>query len=350
MAIDKLLFVTGAGASYHLGMNNEKMPLMRDWCANLIQRLNAGPWPGVPATLGLTTADLDGFEAHIGHFLAWQRSLATAGELIDLGAVAVTAAAGTDPVRAWFNAARDVAAWIEQVIHESLFDQYSAERTSAVSATQAYRKLFSDCAVESSTAVAYVTTNYDVAGEQALIGLGRHPNWGEQPSFDAASRPIRVTGLSAGWTEYQTPVLHLHGRVGWYIDDTDTLISVNPAGKLQTGLGRPGLLLPDLDKDYGQLPAINDMWTEFELLLEQASHILVLGHSLHDRKLVDALTSTSRPIAVTALNQAENSDRVKERERIQALIPRAEVLYTNFAPDNEFVLGDPITRINWRGQ
>jgi hypothetical protein len=39
MAISSLLLVTGAGASRELGADQTPMPLMADWCKDLVDRL-----------------------------------------------------------------------------------------------------------------------------------------------------------------------------------------------------------------------------------------------------------------------------------------------------------------------
>lgn len=344
VTIDRLIVVTGAGASRELGAENRPLPLMKDWCDDLVNRLvREGPSGDVPGLLGLTGADGEQFETRLGRFLAWQLSLDTAGSMTKLG---VGPGQPTDAIDSWFRQAKANATQIFNVVHRSLTDLFGQDRISQVSASAAYRSLLDRCGVTPGTPLAYVTTNYDVAGELALEVLGRRPVWGAQPGLggDSVAVPVDVAGIAHDWGSYHTPVLHLHGRVGWYVSPRDkVLMSVSPRTPYQPQIGAPGLLLPDPDKNYGELSAVGDMWIEFENLLNSNAKVLVVGHSLHDAKLVELLgrygarvgaAFYSNPTGRNDPNNPPGSPVIRgELDRIRELLPSAITIPMRFGPE-----------------
>jgi hypothetical protein len=72
--------------------------------------------------------------------------------------------------------------------------------------------------------------------------------------------PVRVAGLLDGLPRY-TPVLHLHGRVGWFVRD-GSVYEAN-VRRYQADFGSPLVMLPDPDKAYDQDGIIIAMWQEF---------------------------------------------------------------------------------------
>jgi hypothetical protein len=121
--------------------------------------------------------------------------------------------------------------------------------------------------------------------------------------------PLRIPGLLNGIGRY-VPVLHLHGRVGWF--RRDGRIYGSGITQYQRGLGVPVVMLPDPDKAYDQDEVIAAMWQQFEEALARAKHVFVLGHSLNDRHLVRALAQNVEPtsrIAVTVLADKAAPDR-----------------------------------------
>ncbi|HXC76152.1 MAG TPA: hypothetical protein VNU19_03795 [Candidatus Acidoferrum sp.] len=331
MTIESLLVVTGAGASRELGANRDPMPLMSDWCKNLITRFQERGMSQVGEILGLIHLDRpEQFEERLGRFLAWQRSLPLAEGLIDLG-VPLGGSSVDGRVSTWFRDARMMADQITELLHDSLFSLFGSSRISDYACRDAYQGLFSLLDIGPDTPVAYATTNYDVAGETALAMCGRHPDWGEPHSFNAAQGPIRVRGLASVLSPYRVPVLHLHGRVGWYVDDAGILVSVNPGSPFQAGIGAPGLLLPDPEKNYAELPALVEMWEEFDQLIAAASHTIVIGHSLHDPKLVEHLSRGSN-VVVTVYNEGVTGPDQSAMQHTQNLLPSATVVGMRFGP------------------
>jgi hypothetical protein len=134
---------------------------------------------------------------------------------------------------------------------------------------------------------------------------------------------------------YRVPVLHLHGRVGWYLRD-GSLISVNPDSPYQPGIGQPGLLLPDPGKDYAGLPELAEMWDEFEQLLARVSHVIVIGHSLHDSRLIDYLRE-ARNLAVSVYEEERAG---VAAVRVNELLPSATVVRMAFGPQCAIQAGD----------
>src|SRR5262249_45078168 len=104
------------------------------------------------------------------------------------------------------------------------------------------------------------------------------------------------------------PVLHLHGGVGWYLTDKNTVEFQGADQEFNSTLGKPGLLLPDPNKDPRALFGVNELWREFIDAIESSTHILIIGHSLHDRYLVEQINlhGRSHQIGVTVWDADPN--------------------------------------------
>jgi hypothetical protein len=79
--------------------------------------------------------------------------------------------------------------------------------------------------------------------------------------------------------------------------------------KHQEGFGTPVVMLPDPDKVYDQDDIIIALWREFSTALARAKRVFVLGHSLNDRYLLQALIQNVQPldrIAVSVLGDNQN--------------------------------------------
>ena len=170
-----------------------------------------------------------------------------------------------------------------------------------------------------------------------MIGeLQWNPDWGEPPQAQTSEQRLSVDGLIQGLPRY-VPVLHLHGRVGWYrrLNGSRTPEYATTTTRHQQGFGVPIVMLPDPNKAYGSDPVISSLWTQFEEALRRARRVFVLGHSLNDTAIVRALQDNVEPldrIAVTILGKAKEPDtpdasaiEVMDRIRLQlgnaALIP-----------------------------
>jgi hypothetical protein len=308
---------------------------MGDWCTDLFGRLQKRGLYNAAETLGLRQLDSpEQFEERIGRFLAWQRSLTISETLMDLG----TPLAGPPvpgQVTTWFRDAKAMADQITDEIHQSLFALFSKSKLSDYACRDAYQALLSTLDIGQATPIAYATTNYDVAGETWLGMCERHPDWGEPAGFNVAEAPIRVRGLASVMSPYRVPVLHLHGRVGWYLRDGN-LISVNPDSPYQPRIGQPGLLLPDPGKDYAELPALAEMWDEFKQLIARVSHVIVIGHSLHDSRLVGYLREAQN----LAVSVYQDERAAEAGARVNELLPSATVVPMAFGPQCAMQVGD----------
>jgi hypothetical protein len=184
------------------------------------------------------------------------------------------------------------------------------------------------------------TTNYDTILEETMAALGRMPDVGDfEASPRNAERLIRVDRLLDGMPRY-TPVLHLHGRVGWFRRTDDNRIVSVPGQGYNANLGVPIVMLPDLEKDYGSDALINMLWEQFAEALRRAQRVLVLGHSLHDDALIRTLVENVLPpakLAVTFLpapgNPAQPNDdeATALRERVMERLPDAQAIPFRFS-------------------
>ncbi|HEY5054452.1 MAG TPA: hypothetical protein VII45_13705, partial [Solirubrobacterales bacterium] len=130
----------------------------------------------------------------------------------------------------------------------------------------------------------------------------------------------------------RTPVIHLHGAVGWY-EQAGAVSDHNADQNFNSSLGRPVVLYPDPDKDPTSDSTVKQLWTEFYAAVDLADAILVIGHSLHDPALVSALVgaSESKPVAISNFN-------IEDIGKTESEVPRAIQVEIDFGPD----IGDMI--------
>ena len=186
----------------------------------------------------------------------------------------------------------------------------------------------------------YATTNYDWIGEAALSQLGRRPEWGERRDVIGPGMggpvTVDVERLLDGLPR-TTPVLHLHGAVGWYRRADPSAVIVANA-RYDPDFGVPVVMLPNPAKDYASDTLVQSLWTQFNDALRRPSMVLVLGHSLNDAALVDALRSNVAPlyrVAVTLLASESDSNQVDEsasstEERLTEVMPEATMIPLRF--------------------
>lgn len=295
----RVLVITGAGASRSLGRDSQVMPLMTDWANSLCTDLDQAE-EGLADAIGLFP-DLPGdkFEDFLGHFLALRAFSPQLKRLGRLGAEGLRA--GNDWMGAWHpNFTRRSAEAVE-VIHRNLYENFGHRRLSEVACSAAYmrvRQWFT--AADGSTHLWFATTNYDPAIEVAF----EHQGFQILDGFTASSRyaserlePLGLTDTALQSNSY-LPLLHLHGAVGWYRDSDGSIRRYAADLPYNPTLGTPALLLPDSTKTINSLAGGEQLWVEFRRLLEEASHVVFLGHSLHDQHLVELVAEASTPTAV----------------------------------------------------
>jgi hypothetical protein len=335
-----LVLVTGAGASRSFGAGGQPMPLMADWSDALVGKLSRGAIGYLEAT-GLARG-LPGpeFELRLGRFLRDASAFTQIDRLVGPSTQfqALPPGLGQQNLEQWQQSTVHHLRAIQTLIHESLFELFGSDKIDSYAASDAYAELFDAVGMSANSTLVLATTNYDVIGEGALELLGRRPDWGEAPQ--AVSRgsepPVEVEGLLDGLPRF-TPVLHLHGRVGWYRRDDAAGVTSSGATRHQDGFGAPVVVLPDPEKVYEDV-LVSSLWREFEQALRRARRVLVLGHSLADQALVEMLQACVAPTArlcVSVLSDDQDSSRpdpgaASVVELVSERFPEAELLPMRF--------------------
>jgi hypothetical protein len=307
-----LVMVTGAGASREFGVNGVKLPLMGDWSDFLVRKLGAvGQYR--QATGLRREMPGEAFEAQLGKFLKQVEAFRRVKDLLvpsvqfqDFGpATQMMGAQGV--LDQWYSQAVGHFDQIIELVRESLYELFADASTDLDAAASAYGGLLHSLGIGPQESLVYATTNYDTIAEQAIRRNGGLPDWGQPPTLgNEAELPLAVPGLLKGLGRY-VPVLHLHGRVGWY--RRDGRVYATNITRHQQGFGIPLVMLPDPDKVYDQDDVINSLWQQFAEALSRAKRVLVLGHSLNDSFLLRALIQHVQPferIAVTVLEDERN--------------------------------------------
>lgn len=317
-----VLLVTGAGASRNLGNGETLMPLMKDWSDVLCESLEAQE-AGLSAACHLAPG-MDGpeFEKNLGLLLRWQKVRHLEERFQGLGGE--PPGTQTSPViRARKNTARRLDE-VMRAINVTLYEQFGQHRIDDVRAEVAYGALLKELG---DAEIILATTNYDRAGESALSALGHQVDAGFR-SRPQRSPKLEPAGLIAERGN-NTPVIHLHGAVGWYERD-GAVIEHPPDQFYNPTLGSPVVLYPDPDKDPTSDALVSELWAEFQAAVDLAEAILVIGHSLHDPPLVRALkrTARSKPVVISYLG-------VDGAKEIKRMVPGARPVEIDFGPEME---------------
>jgi hypothetical protein len=300
----ELVLITGAGASTAFGTNRDPLPVMRTFSDLITNRLHekVGYLEATDLTSGLAG---DEFERRLGGFL---RGVAAFEQIPSL--VPATAAflgspppPTSDTLEQWYRTSLSHLHEIVEDIYRVTFDSFNIDRVAVTAAATAYGTLLTALNLRPSHSVVVATTNYDQVVEYALDQAGWRPDAGDPRYTNTADPSITVDGLLNGMPG-DVPVLHLHGRLGWYRRPSSETIYVTDNRRHDPNFGIPVLVLPDPQKSYAGDAAIASLWSQFEIALRRAKRVLVLGHSLNDTSLVDALRRNvpqGSRVAVTAL-------------------------------------------------
>ncbi len=344
------MLITGAGASRELGLG-EPMPLMKDWSTALVRALAQAPSSGLVQLTGLSP-EMDGmeFEQRLGRFLVDRaafsqvRDITAATKTLQLAHQLLNAEGVLD---GWWSTTEWHLEQAVNVIRGSLYELFGEARLDLGKAEEAYGGLLQMLRIGKGTHWVYATTNYDAFGEITLNRLGIRVDWGEPAQARSGSdRPVDVEGLVAGLARY-TPVLHLHGRLGWY-RRTDGVGPIGPYAiattKHDPGYGTPIVVLPNPDKPYESDDVISSLWRQLAGALGRAKRVLVLGHSLNDDAIVQALTDNVEPlerVAVSLLASANTWDEIDPSaqsllEILRTRLPSAAMIPIRFgeSPDS----------------
>lgn len=342
-----LILVTGAGASREFGVNYTKVPLMGDWSDSLVEKIGQRSHFYLEATQLEKGLGGPEFERRLGQFLQIAQALPKIKQILDpsLEFQALTGSLVRDTLREWHRVTISHVEQIIGLIHQSLYESFSHERMDLDAAAQAYSMLLQQLGVSNVQSLVYATTNYDWVGEYAIERLRRRPDWGERRTMlRQGEAQLEVEGLLGGMPRY-VPVLHLHGRMGWY--RREDLVFGNNTTAHSEGYGVPIVMLPDPDKVYDTDPVIFSLWNQFEEALRRAKRVFVLGHSLNDRPLVEALQRNVSPmerVAVTLLGGDNTPQKVHESatETMEVLtrdLPAATMVPIRFAQNQVTVRG-----------
>jgi SIR2-like domain len=296
------------------------MPLMKDWSSALSEALDAHE-SGLARACHLAP-DLDGpkFEENLGLLLQWDKVRGLEERFEQMSGDTIGSITGGVRGARKHQARRMTD--VRRIINESLYQQFGHERLDDERAIAAYRQLMAGLG---DPELVVATTNYDRAVETALHRLGRRVETG----FRSVS-PDRTPVLDpAGLVEDRgdgTPVIHLHGAVGWY--EIDGIVKKHPANeRFNPSLGTPVVLYPDPDKNPLIEPSVMQLWAEFRVALQKADRVLVIGHSLHDPALVNVLAEIAEEKFVVATYVNDEG-----KAAIEAKLPGALSVQLEFGP------------------
>ncbi len=347
----ELVLITGAGASREFGVRGGSLPLMGDWSDALIKKLSQRNLSYLDATGLRPGMTGEAFEIQLGRFLRQVEAFPLIEDLLNASvqfqALQNPALQGQDALKEWHRVAQHHLEQIVEIVRESLYEEFSGEGFDRTKASQSYAGLFQTLGLRGNPRWVLATTNYDIIAETAIEDLEGLPDWGQPPSTGAgAEAPLHVANILDGMPRY-IPVLHLHGRVGWYrrIDGAGQPSSIYsaPITQHQQGFGVPIVMLPDPDKVYDADDVISSLWSQFRQALRRAKAVLVLGHSLNDRALVDAIVSNVYPlerVGVTLLAEDSRPDQTDSSalstiQTIQAHLGNAGMITMRFGAADE---------------
>ncbi len=301
-----LVLVTGAGASCEFGVGGARLPLMGDWSKNLLGRLRETGADGFADAVGLTE-EMDGvqFEQRLGDFLREVAAFRLAAPLMQPLGLALDAPPPR-PERwtdwnGWHGAASHQLEQMLAVIYESLYEQFGAPNIDDGAVRVAFENLLSHLGIDGSSRWVYATTNYDVIADDAIRSVGAEVDDGTIARPQHAERTFKIEGLVRS---RHVPLMHLHGRVGWFTRPDGAPYASDGHRTYNRDAGVPIIVLPDTEKNLASDQIINAMWGEFRQALRTAERVFVLGHSLHDEQLIQALAEDVQgPLGVAVLAQ-----------------------------------------------
>lgn len=94
-------------------------------------------------------------------------------------------------------------------------------------------------------------------------------------------------------------------------------------------------MLPDPNKSYAGDDVLAVLWTQFQEAVLDAGRILVLGHSLADRQLVNVLKNATNKLGITYLGTSADRD-TTQLERLRSEFGRDPAYFpVKFGPKLE---------------
>ena len=339
----ELVLVTGAGATREFGRYGTKVPTMAEWSNALAEKLDRTSGAYVTATGLARDLDAPEFERRLGRFLRQVPAFTQIGSLLkpSLSFQPSGPPIAERPLSRWHAQTEFHLSKITDLIHESLYESFSAESIDLDAAAQSYGQLLQDLRLGNADSLVYATTNYDLAGEHAIEQFGGLPDWGAPRQVrDSGSAPLRVDRIIDGLPRY-VPVLHLRGRVGWHRRPDDGTLHSAEIAKHAPGLGTPVVALPGPGQAHDTEPVIALLWGQFEQALRRARRVFVLGHSLNDRALVESLRRNIWPahrLAVGILGREDDAGEIDQTATatmnvLRHCLPGACMITVRFGPN-----------------
>jgi hypothetical protein len=325
-----LLLITGSGASAPLGADRP-LPMMAEWSGDIRARVNQIN-NGLADAMGLAEGLRgDQFEEILGSFLEWEAVLPLIDRFHTFAGLPPGSANGE--VLRWMETNKDRAALVVEAVRSSLYDNFNRQKVNSRLAHDAFNRLFS-LSPGLGDRLVCATTNYDPSLELVLVAMGFDVRDGFNQPHRWDTPVLQPQGVVRRCrTQSEQPavaVLHLHGAVGWYRAE-DGRIEFHPPDKpYNRSLGVPALLLPDPKKDPSLHAGVDALWFELDDALETSTHVLVMGHSLHDEHLVDHLLghTWNAKVAATVLPKM-----TEDAERIGELLPEATIFEFEFGAE-----------------
>lgn len=220
---------------------------------------------------------------------------------------------------------------LESNLHESLFELFGPDEIDVEKATEAYFRLFDEIRLgpgphSISEGLILATTNYDRAAELAFHSAGLPLRTGQEihPTSTPVLRPEGLGKFVAG----RSALMYLHGAVGWYRREDGEIACMPSDSGYQDVHGTPAVLYPDANK-LMEDSITAAIWREFRAAATEATQILVLGHALNDRHIVEVLKEATAPVGVTYFDRGDAAHQ-HEQQRIESIVPGAHPIGVNF--------------------
>jgi hypothetical protein len=254
-------------------------------------------------------AVMDGqeFEARLGTFLQQVQGFNACKNLLkETGALPGIPAPfiGAQTLEQWTMAIDHALQSATSLIHESLVQEFGNRSCNVDTGRTAYSSLLGAFnIVPAKSKWVYATTNYDRKAEKILGSLGYRPDAGvDLQESNSGYGTLSVNGIVQDLGTRRVPVLHLHGRVGWYQRANGEVYHQHYGNFGAMSYDDvPIVKLPDPEKVYDPNDIIGQTWSEFRQSLERAKSVFVLGHSLNDPGLVEAVRTDVTPLKRLAI-------------------------------------------------
>lgn len=324
------------------------MPLMGNWSDALIEALDRYE-TSLAGAVGLRPGmSGEEFEGALGLFLRWREARSLNEKFATFG--------GPQPnsidsyVQGHHARERQRTDAVIETLNETLYELFGRRALDETRVDSAYARLADALAMPrkqtSDQWVIGVTTNYDPALEIGLSRVGFRVDPGFVAEGFGATPVFQPRGfVDRAMAERAVPILHLHGAVGWYQRDGNVVMEYADR-PYDASFGLPVVLYPDPDKEPTRDALVSDLWTEFSNALDAATHVMVLGHSLHDAPLVEHLRKEGAKVGVIVYDQTSdpqqepaaqtNAAMKAEITRVQKLLPEARLIPGRFGVDPTF--------------